>query len=82
MTLETLAKNGMTVGPPSAQLKADLKKIGDTITADWVKSAGRRRQGDRRRVSRSSQVVRKALDFLYDAAALARGVFRSGRSSC
>ena len=30
----------MTVAPPSAQLKADLKKIGDTITADWVKSAG------------------------------------------
>src|SRR5689334_7825386 len=39
-TVETLAKNGMTVGPPSAQLKADLKKIGDTITADWLKSAG------------------------------------------
>ena len=38
--LETLAKNGMTVGPPSAQLKADLKKIGDTMTADWVKTAG------------------------------------------
>lgn len=39
-TVETLAKNGMTVGPPSAQLKTDLKKIGDTITADWVKGAG------------------------------------------
>jgi TRAP-type C4-dicarboxylate transport system substrate-binding protein len=39
-TVETLAKNGMTVGPPSAQLKGDLKKIGDTITAEWVKSAG------------------------------------------
>ena len=39
-TVETLAKNGMTVGPPSAQLKADLKKIGDTITADWVKATG------------------------------------------
>jgi TRAP-type C4-dicarboxylate transport system substrate-binding protein len=38
--LETLARNGMTVGPPSAALKADLKKIGDTMTADWVKSAG------------------------------------------
>ncbi len=38
--LETLKKNGMTVGPPSAQLRADLKKIGDTMTADWVKSAG------------------------------------------
>jgi TRAP-type C4-dicarboxylate transport system substrate-binding protein len=39
-TVETLAKNGMTVGPPSAQLKSDMKKVGDTITADWVKSAG------------------------------------------
>ena len=39
-TVETLARNGMTVGPPSAQLKSDLKKIGDAITADWVKAAG------------------------------------------
>ena len=38
--LEQLAKNGMTVQPPSPQLKADLKKIGDTMTAEWVKSAG------------------------------------------
>ena len=38
--VETLGKNGMTVGPPSAQLRADLKKIGDTMTADWAKSAG------------------------------------------
>jgi TRAP-type C4-dicarboxylate transport system substrate-binding protein len=38
--LEQLAKNGMTVAPPSATLKADLKKIGDTMTADWIKSAG------------------------------------------
>ena len=37
---ETLARNGMTVGPPSSALRADLKKIGDTMTADWVKSAG------------------------------------------
>ena len=38
--VEQLAKNGMTVGPPSAALKADLKKVGDTMTADWIKSAG------------------------------------------
>jgi TRAP-type C4-dicarboxylate transport system substrate-binding protein len=38
--LETLAKNGMMVGPPSPTLAADLKKIGDSMTADWVKSAG------------------------------------------
>jgi TRAP-type transport system periplasmic protein len=38
--VDQLAKNGMTVAPPSRALKADLKKIGDTMTADWVKSAG------------------------------------------
>ena len=38
--LEQLAKNGMTVAPPSAALRSDLKKIGDTMTADWIKSAG------------------------------------------
>jgi TRAP-type C4-dicarboxylate transport system substrate-binding protein len=38
--VEQLVKNGMTVAPPSATLKADLKKIGDTMTADWVKGAG------------------------------------------
>ncbi len=35
-----LKKNGMNVQPPSAQLKADFKKIGDTMTAEWLKSAG------------------------------------------
>jgi TRAP-type C4-dicarboxylate transport system substrate-binding protein len=38
--LEQLTKNGMTVAPPSAQLKADLKKIGETMTAEWLKTAG------------------------------------------
>ncbi len=38
--LEQLAKNGMSVAPPSAQLKADFKKIGDTMTAEWMASAG------------------------------------------
>jgi len=38
--LEQLAKNGMHVSPPSAQLKADFKKIGDTMTAEWLKTAG------------------------------------------
>jgi TRAP-type C4-dicarboxylate transport system substrate-binding protein len=37
---DELKKNGMTVAPPTASLKADLKKIGDTMTADWIKSAG------------------------------------------
>ena len=38
--LEQLAKNGMTVAPPSAQLKTDFKKIGETITQEWLKTAG------------------------------------------
>jgi TRAP-type C4-dicarboxylate transport system substrate-binding protein len=37
---EQLAKNGMNVAPPSAQLKADFKKIGDTMTAEWLNTAG------------------------------------------
>jgi len=38
--LEQLAKNGMTVAPPSAQLKGEFRKIGDTMTAEWLKTAG------------------------------------------
>jgi TRAP-type transport system periplasmic protein len=38
--LEQLAKNGMKVAPPSAQLKADFRKIGQTMTDEWLKSAG------------------------------------------
>src|SRR5438445_6357025 len=38
--LEQLAKNGMNVSPPSAQLKADFRKIGDTMTLEWMASAG------------------------------------------
>jgi TRAP-type C4-dicarboxylate transport system substrate-binding protein len=37
---EQLAKNGMNVAPPSAQLKADFRKIGDTMTAEWLATAG------------------------------------------
>jgi len=38
--LEELAKNGMHVALPSPQLKADFRKIGDTMTAEWMKTAG------------------------------------------
>jgi TRAP-type transport system periplasmic protein len=38
--LEQLQKNGMNVAPPSAAFKAELKKIGDTMTADWINTAG------------------------------------------
>jgi TRAP-type C4-dicarboxylate transport system substrate-binding protein len=38
--LEQLAKNGMTVAQPSAQLKADFRKVGETMTSEWLKTAG------------------------------------------
>jgi TRAP-type C4-dicarboxylate transport system substrate-binding protein len=38
--LGELKKNGMTVAPPSPALAADLKKIGDTMTGEWIKTAG------------------------------------------
>ncbi|MDH5205658.1 MAG: TRAP transporter substrate-binding protein [Hylemonella sp.] len=40
---ETLAKlqaNGMQVLKPSAQLKADLKKVGDTMLQEWLAKSG------------------------------------------
>ena len=39
-TLETLRANGMTVTPPSAQLKADMRKVGDTMLKEWLEKAG------------------------------------------
>ena len=38
--LEQLKKNGMTVSPPSPQLKADFQKIGATMSDEWAKTAG------------------------------------------
>ena len=37
---ETLAKNGVTVSEPSAELKASLAKIGDQMAGEWEKLAG------------------------------------------
>ena len=39
-TLETLKANGMTVTAPSAPLKADMKKVGDTMLKEWLEKAG------------------------------------------
>jgi TRAP-type C4-dicarboxylate transport system substrate-binding protein len=38
--LEQLRKNGMNVAPPTAQLKADLGKVGDTMLKEWLDKAG------------------------------------------
>jgi TRAP-type C4-dicarboxylate transport system substrate-binding protein len=38
--LEQLTAKGMKVQPPSAALKDGMKKIGEQLTADWLKKAG------------------------------------------
>ena len=38
--LDLLKKNGMTVYPPSAQLKADMQKVGETMLKEWLDKAG------------------------------------------
>jgi TRAP-type C4-dicarboxylate transport system substrate-binding protein len=37
---EQMTKAGVTIHKPSAQLTADLKKVGDTMVSDWLKKAG------------------------------------------
>jgi TRAP-type C4-dicarboxylate transport system substrate-binding protein len=39
-SLEKLKANGMQVLPPSAQLKADMQKVGDTMLKEWLEKAG------------------------------------------
>ena len=39
-TLEKLKANGMQVVTPSPQLKADLKKVGETMLKEWLDKAG------------------------------------------
>ena len=39
-TLELLKKNGMNIVQPSPQLKADMKKVGDTMLKEWLDKAG------------------------------------------
>ena len=39
-TLGELAANGMTVAPPSDEMAAELKEIGETMTAEWLEDAG------------------------------------------
>jgi TRAP-type C4-dicarboxylate transport system substrate-binding protein len=38
--IDLLKKAGMTIAPPSPQLKADLKKVGDTMLKEWLEKAG------------------------------------------
>jgi len=39
-TLEKLKANGMQIIQPPAQLKADMKKVGDTMLKEWLEKAG------------------------------------------
>ncbi|TFZ05798.1 C4-dicarboxylate ABC transporter substrate-binding protein [Ramlibacter henchirensis] len=39
-TLEKLKANGMQILTPPAQLKADMKKVGDTMLKEWLEKAG------------------------------------------
>jgi TRAP-type transport system periplasmic protein len=39
-TLEKLKANGMQIIQPPAQLKADMKKVGDTMLKEWLDKAG------------------------------------------
>ena len=39
-SLDKLRVGGMQVLPPSAQLKADMKKVGDTMLKEWLDKAG------------------------------------------
>ncbi len=38
--LELLRKNGMTIVQPTAQLRADMKKVGDAMLQEWLQKAG------------------------------------------
>ena len=38
--LDLLKKNGMTIHVPSDALKADMKKVGDTMLKEWLEKAG------------------------------------------
>jgi TRAP-type C4-dicarboxylate transport system substrate-binding protein len=38
--IRELAAKGMTISPPSEALKKTLAEIGESMTAEWIKSAG------------------------------------------
>ena len=39
-SLDKLKANGMNIVPPSPQLKADMKKVGETMLKEWLDKAG------------------------------------------
>ncbi len=43
--LDLLKKNGMTIVAPTPQLKAELKKVGDTMLKEWMEKSGAEGKG-------------------------------------
>jgi TRAP-type transport system periplasmic protein len=39
-TLDKLKAGGMQILPPSPQLRADMKKVGETLLKEWLEKAG------------------------------------------
>ena len=39
-SLDKLKANGMNIMVPPAQLKADMKKVGDVMLTEWLDKAG------------------------------------------
>jgi TRAP-type C4-dicarboxylate transport system substrate-binding protein len=39
-SIEQLKAGGMKIEAPSTQLKADMKKVGDTMLTEWLEKAG------------------------------------------
>jgi len=39
-SIEALKAGGMSIEQPSAQLKSDMKKVGDTMLTEWLDKAG------------------------------------------
>lgn len=39
-SMDKLRRSGVQVLPPSTQLKADMRKVGDTMLAEWLEKAG------------------------------------------
>ena len=39
-SLDKLKANGMNIVAPSAQLKSDMKKVGDVMLKEWLEKAG------------------------------------------
>ena len=80
--LEQLKNKGMTIAQPSAQLKADLRKIGDSMLAEWQRKARRRRPEGDRGLSRIAieppPSCATLLDRLYDAAGYLAAFFMVG----